>query len=107
MFDIPSALGLAIGAIRRLARGVRNTAQRGTSTPITGEPMPESIVQSRKPQIPRVGNENRGALVAAARNLVSEIGRVDKPVARMVRKDGFVLEPVVPATVLKIGRAHV
>ena len=100
LFDLPSALGLAIGALRRVARGAI-TASRGQSTPITGEPMPGSIVESRRPQIPRVGNENRGASVAAARNLVSEIGRVDKPVVRMVRRDGFVLEPVVPAQVLR------
>ena len=100
LFGLPSALGLAIGALRRVARGAI-TASRGQSTAITGEPMPESIVESRRPQIPRVGNENRGASVAAARNLVSEIGRVDKPVVRMVRRDGFVLEPVVSAQVLR------
>jgi len=100
LFDIPSALGLAIGAIRRLARGVA-TPGRTSSRAITGEPMPESIVDSRKPQIPRVGNENRPAATAAAKNLVSEIGRADKPAVRMVRKDGFVLEPVVSAQVLR------
>lgn len=100
LFDIPSALGIAIGAIRRITRGIA-AAGRASSKPITGEPMPESIVQSRRPQIPRVGNENRPAMLAAAKNLVSEIGRVDKPVARMVRKDGFVLEPVVSAQVLR------
>jgi hypothetical protein len=100
LFDLPSALGLAIGALRRVARGAVPPS-RGSSTAITGEPMPESIVQSRRPQIPRVGNENRGASMAAAKNLVSEIGRVDKPVVRMVRRDGFVLEPVVAAQVLR------
>lgn len=100
LFDLPSPLGVAIGALRRVARGAIQGV-RGESTPITGEPMPQSIVQSRRPQIPRVGNENRAVSTAAARNLVSEIGRVDKPVARMVRRDGFVLEPVVPAQVLR------
>lgn len=100
LFDLPSPLGLAIGALRRVARGAIQAA-RGESTPITGEAMPQSIVQSRRPQIPRVGNDNRVASVSAARNLVSEIGRVDKPVARMVRRDGFVLEPVVSAQVLR------
>lgn len=99
LFDIPSAIGLAIGALRRLARGAR--AIEGASTPITGEAPPDSIVQSRRPQIPRVGNPNPAARAAAAKNLVSEIGRVDSPITRMVRKDGFVLEPVVPAQVLR------
>ena len=100
LFDLPSALGLAIGAIRKLARGV-GAAARVDSRQIEGEPMPESIVQSRRPQIPRVGNENRAAGIAAAKNLVSEIGRADKPAVRMVRRDGFVLEPVVAASVLR------
>lgn len=99
LFDIPSPLGLAIGAIRRLARGARQ--MQGTSTPITGEAPPDSIVQSRRPQIPRVGNPNPAARIAAAKNLVTQIGQVDTPVARLVRKDGFVLEPVVSAQVLR------
>ena len=99
LFDIPSPLGLAIGAIRRLARGVR--AIDAASTPITGEAPPESIVQSRRPQIPRVGNPNPAARASAAKNLVTQLGQVNTPTARMVRKDGFVLEPVVPAQVLR------
>lgn len=99
LFDIPSPLGLAISALRRVARGARAVA--GQSTPITGEKPPESIVQSRRPQIPRVGNPNPAARLAAAKNLVSEMGRADSPVTRMVRKDGFVLEPVVSAQVLR------
>ena len=100
LFDIPSVLGLAIGVIKKITRAV-GPAVSGSSAQITGEQMPESIVQSRRPQIPRVGNENRMSVVAAAKNLVSEIGRVDTPVVRMVRKDGFVLEPVVSASVLR------
>lgn len=99
LFDIPSAIGLAIGALRRVARGARAIA--GDSTPITGDTPPESIVQSRRPQIPRVGNPNPAARAAAAKNIVSQIGQTDAPVVRMVRKDGFALEPVVPAQVLR------
>jgi hypothetical protein len=100
LFDIPSAIGLAIGALRRLARGVR-AVNAAASTPITGEKPPESLVQSRKPQIPRVGNPNPAARAAAAKNIVSQIGQADAPVVRMVRKDGFALEPVVSAQVLR------
>lgn len=99
LFDIPSPLGLAIGALRRLARGAR--ALNASSTPITGETPPESIVQSRRPQIPRVGNPNPAAKASAAKDLVSQMGQVSEPITRMVRKDGFVLEPVVPAQVLR------
>jgi hypothetical protein len=100
LFDIPSALGLAIGAIRRLARGARAVAT-GTSTPITGDAPPDSLLQSRRPQIPRVGNPNPVARAAAAKNLVTQLGQVNTPAVRMVRKDGFILEPVVPAQVLR------
>lgn len=100
LFDIPSPLGLAIGALRRLARGARAVAA-GASTPITGETPPESIVQSRRPQIPRVGNPNPVAKASAAKDLVAQMGNVSEPITRMVRKDGFVLEPVVPAQVLR------
>lgn len=99
LFDIPSPLGLAIGALRRLARGAR--AISAISTPITGETPPDSIVQSRRPQIPRVGNPNPAAKATAAKDLVSQMGQVSEPITRMVRKDGFVLEPVVPAQVLR------
>lgn len=99
LFGIPSAIGLAIGALRRIARGARAIA--GDSTPITGDTPPESIVQSRRPQIPRVGNPNPAARAAAAKNIVSQIGQTNAPVVRMVRKDGFALEPVVPAQVLR------
>ena len=99
LFDIPSAIGLTIAALRRIARGARAIA--GQSTPITGETPGESIVDSRRPQIPRVGNPNPAARMAAAKNIVSQIGQSDAPIVRMVRKDGFALEPVVPAQVLR------
>lgn len=100
LFDIPSPLGAAIGLARRVIRGAVRAAE-GASTPLGPGQQPESIVQSRRPQIPRVSNPNPVAKARAAQQLVSEIGKVDNPVARMVRKDGFVLEPVVPASVLR------
>jgi len=100
LFDIPSPLGLAIGALRRIARGSR-AVNPGSSKPITGETPEGSLVQSRKPQIPRVGNPNPAARGSAAKNLVTELGKVESLTARMVRRDGFVLEPVVSAQVLR------
>ena len=100
LFDIPSALGLAIGALRRLARGVRNAEQVDT-IPVTGVNVGDSIVDSRRPTIPRVSNPNPKAFSLNARQLVRDMGQSPTPVTRMVRKDGFVLEPVVPAQVLR------
>lgn len=99
LFDIPSPLGLAIAAIRRAARGPKPGDDTGK--PITGGPVTDSIIQSRKPQIPRVGNENTGLNRRNTVDLVQQIGNYDGTASRMVRKDGFVLEPVVPPKVLR------
>ena len=101
LFDIPSALGLAIGAIRRIARGARVAASQATVTPITGGAGGESVIQSRKPVIPRVSIANPKLATQEASKLISALGGVEAPTVRMVRRDGFVLEPVVSAQVLR------
>jgi hypothetical protein len=101
LFDIPSALGLAIGALRRLARGVNTSPQQATSREITGGLPGESIINSRRPVIPRVSIANPRVATEEANKLVSAMGKVSQPTARMVRRDGFVLEPVVTAQVLR------
>ena len=102
LFDIPSPLGLAISAIRRAIRG---NVSRTTGTDITGAASPSSIIASRAPQIPKVSLDNPSSRRSNARSLVSEIGKYNKSsndlVRRMVRRDGFVLEPVVPDKVLR------
>jgi hypothetical protein len=102
LFDIPSPLGAAIGAIRRLVRGVNIPMPETSSREITGTPAEQSIVQSRKPQIPRVGVANLKVAQQRARELVTQMGEVKQPnVTRLVRRDGFVLEPVVSAQILR------
>ena len=101
LFDIPSPLGLAIGLIRRLARGVNTSAQQADSSIITGNLPGGSAIDTRKPVIPRVSIANPKVAAETANKLINDMGKVDKPVARMVRRDGFVLEPVVPAQVLR------
>jgi len=102
LFDIPSPLGLAIRAIRRAVGG---PGIRTTGTPITGARGESDIIVSRAPVIPRVSNENRQSSNRAVSDLIKEIGNFNKssnqPVRRMVRRDGFVLEPVVPNKVLR------
>ena len=100
LFDIAGPLGLAIAAIR----AVRNAIKPGPST--QGEVLgagqyPGSIVDSRKPQIPKVSISNPQKLKLEVDKLVTPLGKQSEPVARMVRRDGFVLEPVVPASVLR------
>ena len=97
LFDIPGlgrAIGAALGASRAYdsegkptTPGLYLEAQRG-----------------RKPNIliPKVGGISRKAMMANIEALVTELGKSDKRMYRLVRKDGFVLEPVVPASVLRV-----
>lgn len=99
LFDIPG-IGRAIGAA--LAASVPS-ARDGEGRPITGGPYPE-VQQGRRPNIiiPKVAKRNRQAMLQNIEALVKEIGGMDKKTSRLVRRDGFVLEPVVPTSVLRV-----
>jgi hypothetical protein len=100
LFDIPGPLGLAIAAIRAVRNAIKPGPQTQSETLGAGQ-YPESIVDSRAPQIPRVSLSNPQKLKLEVDKLVTPLGKQSSPVARMVRRDGFVLEPVVPASVLR------
>ncbi len=100
LFDIPSPLGLALSALRRAARGIK------PGEPISGRvlgagEMPESIIDSRRPQIPKVSNPNPNAVSQQKNQLIRDISLHGAKVSRMIRRDGFVLEPVVAPKVLR------
>lgn len=103
LFDIPSPLGAAIRAIRNATRNLATPTTIGRT--ITGEQVDSTIIQSRKPQIPKVGAPNASVGNQQIRNLIQQIGDFNKgsnlKARRMVRRDGFVLEPVVPNKVLR------
>lgn len=102
LFDIPSPLGLAIRAIRAINRA---NPSRTSGVAITGIDGPGDIIASRRPQIPRVGASNSGSYRSSISSAISEMGdyakKSNNKVRRMVRRDGFVLEPVVPNKVLR------
>lgn len=100
LFDIPSPLGLALSALRRAARGIK-PGEPITGNILGGGPMPESIIDSRRPQIPKVSNPNPSAVAQQTKQLITDISKHGSKVSRMVRKDGFILEPVVPPKVLR------
>jgi len=100
LFDIPGPLGLAIAAIRAVRNAVRPGETTQGETLGAGE-YPGSIVDSRKPQIPKVAISNPQKLKLEVDKLVTPLGAQTAPAARMVRRDGFILEPVVPASVLR------
>lgn len=99
LFDIPSPLGLAISAIRREMRVAR--PDQVTGNVLGGAQYPDSMIDSRKPQIPKVTNDNPNAVAQQAKQLIRDMSLHRQKVSRMVRRDGFVLEPVVPPKVLR------
>lgn len=101
LFQIARPLGAAIGAIRRLAR-LASPAVPETSSQVLGPgDQPDNLIQARAPQIPKVSLSNPQKLRLEVEKLVKPLGRVEEQSARLVRRDGFVLEPVVPASVLR------
>ena len=100
LFDIPGTIGAALGtAIRRTANAIANsgsTSSRVGALSVSGE-----IIQSRAPQIPRVSALNKGLRNSNVGSIVSAMSSVAEPYRRMVRRDGFALEPVVSNAVLR------
>jgi hypothetical protein len=101
LFQIPGPLGATIAAIRRLARFANPPAPETGSTVLGSGEQQQQLVQARAPQIPKVSVANPQKLRLEVEKLVKPLGSVDQQIARMVRRDGFVLEPVVPPAVLR------
>lgn len=103
LFDIPSALGATVSAIRRATTSGLPSLTTGRD--ITGAPYDSSIILSRAPQIPRVGAENRTVSRNRLLEQIDAVGKFNRSsgikARRMIRRDGFVLEPVVPNKVLR------
>jgi len=105
LFDLPSILGATIAAIRRAARG--EMGQRApTPTPVTAGRTGASMVQERDPtiriaSIPKVGPANRNLQQQTVAKLIPQMGKPNIAAHRMIRRDGFDLEPVVQPSVLR------
>jgi hypothetical protein len=100
LFDLPGAIGRAIGRALQAANG-RNIRQSTSGREVGALAVSGDIIQSRAPQIPKVTAANRGRRVSAVNELVSQLGSAVDPYTRLVRRDGFILEPVVSAAVLR------
>ena len=101
LFDIPGPLGVAIGAlVRAVRRNERVVAEAVRGTPLTAGAYGEGI-DSRRPQIPRVSDANPKERLSQVERLTREMGAPGISASRMVRRDGFVLEPVVSPKVLR------
>lgn len=100
LFISAGPLGLAIGALRKLGRVARALTPDTNVTALGGGQAANPVV-SRRPDIPKVTTPNPRKLKLEVDSLVSKMGSLKQPVTRLVRKDGYVLEPVVPASVLR------
>ena len=99
LFDIPSPLGMLISALAKKFR--TRAADPITGNPITGGEYPDSLIESRKPQIPKVSKDNSRLADVRIKEMKQSIATHPAKTARMVRRDGFLLEPVVSAKVLR------
>lgn len=100
LFALPGILGSTIAAIRKLDRFV-NKPMTSNSTPLGAGNYTEGVINSRAPQIPKVSLPNPKKLELEVEKLVTPLGVSKLSAARMVRRDGFVLEPVVSPAVLR------
>jgi len=100
LFDIPSPLGLAISAIKKGFRSLK--PERVTGEVLGGLPGEDPTIR-RDPNIiiPKVSTFNRAAFLEQIKQMINGLSVAQSPTARMVRRDGFVLQPVVPARVLR------
>ena len=99
LFDLPGAIGRAIGRALRDAvsgRGQGSSSRGVASLSVSGE-----VLQSRAPQIPKVSTANRALKVREVTNIVEKLSNVSEPYMRLVRRDGFILQPVVSPAVLR------
>ena len=100
LFVTAGPLGLAIGAIRKLRRVARAVTPDTNVTALGGAQQGNPVI-SRRPDIPKVSFANPKKLKLEVDALVSKLGSIKEPTTRLVRRDGYVLEPVVPPSVLR------
>jgi hypothetical protein len=100
LFVTAGPLGLAIGAIRKLGR-VARALTPNTNVTALGGARQDNPVESRRPDIPKVSFANPKKLKLEVSSLISKMGTIKEPTTRLVRRDGYVLEPVVPPSVLR------
>ena len=100
LFDLPGLIGRAIASSLRgpasFNRFQNVRTQRVSALSVSGD-----IIQSRAPQIPKVTIANRPRRLQEIDDIVKKMSDVNDVYTRMVRRDGFVLEPVVSPAVLR------
>lgn len=100
LFDLPGIIG------RTIAQAIRGTTGTSRFQEVRGRQVSAmavggDLIQSRAPQIPKVTTANRPRRISEVEDIVGQMSNVNDSYMRMVRRDGFVLEPVVSPAVLR------
>jgi hypothetical protein len=99
LFDLPGIIGQTIA---RVLRGdPRSNFQRVSGRDVSALSVSGELIQSRAPQIPKVSTANRQRKNSELDKIVGAMKSVNDSYSRLVRRDGFVLEPVVTPAVLR------
>ena len=101
LFAIPSLLKRLAGQMGR-SRGPSGEFQGSSVRRFVQLSVPFGTpISKRSADIPKVASMNVDFIKLAETEIYSGLAGVDMPTARLIRKDGFVLEPVVSAAVLR------
>lgn len=100
LFDLDSPIGRGIGEILGDLTGPITRPETEVDPVRFGAP-PDGVLTTRAPSIPRVSKENRRASEQSVQRVVDEMANVTGSFRRMVRRDGYVVQPVVSAAVLR------
>ena len=103
LFEIPGPLALLARAARRLVNPKLPTARaENLSEVLEGNPSNARTIQiSRMAQIPRTGAFQKDKFNASVQQSISTLKGAPAGEGRMIRRDGVVLRPVVPSSVLR------
>lgn len=102
LFELPSLGGTIGGLLRRGERPEISQARaENISEVIQGDGANRAVQISRMAQIPRSGAENPKARSAAVAKSIQALTGSPAGEGRMIRKDGVILKPVVPSSVLR------
>jgi len=103
LFEIPGPLALLARAARRLVNPKLPTARaENLSEVLEGNPSNARTIQiSRMAQIPRTGAFQKDKFNASVKQSITTLKGAPAGEGRMIRRDGVVLRPVVPSSVLR------
>ena len=103
LFDIPSALGVALGVARRLNSKPKlpRTEADSLSEVVTGGATTNTASILRMAQIPRTGADRPAERLKAVQTAIRTVTGAPTTEGRLIRRDAVVLKPIVPSSVLR------